>query len=516
MDPIALSIGMQGKFDVSLDGMKAQLEAEKAAAAQRIKEQEKKDAEINDIYKSATDLLDGSKYLPVYHSEVKTQSADLFRRMDEAVRAGKSVMEIKKMIIDSRESLDAMKRSTDITTEAIKKGDVPQSVIQAVMDPKGQETLIQAAHDNFQTTVPYGDKGQFVFFPQKIEGTYSKAMETLSTMKLPTEFVSDQTKAFQVPENPEKRIILQEKQTPEEKKRIITDTYYELLTSPKEIANTVMSVFGKNDQRIYAPGPDGMGMVLTPEAEAVLKGAITQQLERNPNLKTQTTSIVKKDEPKPASRGLAETSRFVFTTPQQSYVPWAKTEPGVSGIKTISSSTLQPKKAAKGGNITVSPGDLMVDYSKGGSVLKRAGRSGDVIGPYSGNAMPFDIRVMSDEKGQAVEYIGWAIPSKREEGLGAMDMESMMSGGTTGKVGAIVYKKAEEDQIEALAAVTEATIAEINSLFKELRSGATGTAKKPLAPKSAFATSEDAAANQGQSGPVEIPGFINNTDELPD
>ena len=55
MDALSLGIGLSGKYEVNIDGMKSQLEAEKAAAEQAVAARKARDKETSDVVNTETE-----------------------------------------------------------------------------------------------------------------------------------------------------------------------------------------------------------------------------------------------------------------------------------------------------------------------------------------------------------------------------------------------------------------------------------------------------------------------------
>lgn len=307
MDPIALSIGMQGDFNVSLDGMKAQLDAERALAGQRIKDREKRQAEIDDIYKTSVDITDPSKYLPVYHDDIRAKTQSFVQEMDEAVKSGEPRMQIMQRVSKLKEDLGAHRMSTDLVMDAAKKGTVPPDVLRAAMDKNGSVALVDAAQRNFQTLVPVTEGGSQILFPEEVKGTFDDTMKGLRTMELNREYDQNGTKTFQIPGSPDRALILENSQTPAQERAAIIDYTVEYLLSPSQAPNTIMKVFGGNSMDLYEAGPNGQGLVLKPENRAKVAQLATEYLNANPHLRSQTTSIYKKDDGGAPRAGVLQT-----------------------------------------------------------------------------------------------------------------------------------------------------------------------------------------------------------------
>jgi hypothetical protein len=261
MNPLALGIGLSGNYTVNIDGMKAQLEAEKAAAEQAVAARKARDKETSDVVKSATDFLGNSKVAPMYKDALMSEYQKTIQEVSSIRKNGGDFgLDAQKAISKFKETAGHYVASSDEFYKSY--NDLPPSVRETFNDPKGLERAAQVAAENAQTSYAFGDKNEnYVMYPTKIGDPVKDYMTALNARKADTEPIPGSENSFTIPKTNTVVYTQQHGLNPEAQRQMVAEYTGQLLNA-QNLPATLIRTYGKVDMdKHFEPGPGGQGMV---------------------------------------------------------------------------------------------------------------------------------------------------------------------------------------------------------------------------------------------------------------
>jgi hypothetical protein len=261
MNTLALSIGLSGEYDVNIDGMKAQLEAEKAAAEQAVAARKARDKETSDVVKSATDFLGTSKVAPMYKEALMSEYQKTIQEVSNIRKSGGDFgLDAQKIIAKFKETAGHYVASSDEFYKSY--NDLPPSVRETFNDPKGLEKAAQVAAENAQTSYAFGDKSEnYVVYPTKIGDPVKDYMTALNARKGETMSIPGTENSFIIPKTNTVVYTQQYGLDPAAQKQMVSE-YTGQLLNPQNLSATLIRTYGKIDMdKHFEPGPNGQGML---------------------------------------------------------------------------------------------------------------------------------------------------------------------------------------------------------------------------------------------------------------
>ena len=261
MNTLALSIGLSGEYNVNIDGMKAQLEAEKAAAEQAVAARKARDKETSDVVKSATDFLGTSKVAPMYKEALMSEYQKTIQEVSNIRKSGGDFgLDAQKIIAKFKETAGHYVASSDEFYKSY--NDLPPSVRETFNDPKGLERAAQVAAENAQTSYAFGDKSEnYVVYPTKIGDPVKDYMTALNARKGETMPIPGTENSFTIPKTNTVVYTQQYGLDPAAQKQMVSE-YTGQLLNPQNLSATLIRTYGKIDMdKHFEPGPNGQGML---------------------------------------------------------------------------------------------------------------------------------------------------------------------------------------------------------------------------------------------------------------
>lgn len=260
MNPLALSIGLSGNYTVNIDGMKAQLEAEKAAAEQAVAARKARDKETSDVVKSATDFLGTSKVAPMYKEALMSEYQKTIQEVSNIRKSGGDFgLDAQKTIAKFKETAGHYIASSDEFYKSY--NDLPPSVRETFNDPKGLERATDVAFENAQNSYFFGDKNEHqVIYPTKIGNPVKDYMTALNARKADTEPIPNTDSSFTIPKTNTVVYTQQYGLNQAAQKQMVAEYTSDLL-SPQKLAATLISTYGKISQDHFEPGLGNQGIL---------------------------------------------------------------------------------------------------------------------------------------------------------------------------------------------------------------------------------------------------------------
>lgn len=315
MNALALGIGLSGKYEVNIDGMKAQLEAEKAAAEQAVAARKARDKETSDVVKSATDFLGNSKVAPMYKEALMSEYQKTIQEVSNIRKSGGDFgLDAQKTIAKFKETAGHYIASSDEFYKSY--NDLPPSVRETFNDPKGLERAAQVAAENAQTSYAFGDKSEnYVVYPTKIGDPIKDYMTALNARKGETMPIPGTENSFTIPKTNTVVYTQQYGLDPAAQKQMVSE-YTGQLLNPQNLHATLIRTYGKIDMdKHFEPGPNGQGML---PSKAVIDD-ITARVQKDVDTRYRETKERSGSIPQPKTEK-ASTYDKAFIPPGQ---PWA-------------------------------------------------------------------------------------------------------------------------------------------------------------------------------------------------
>jgi hypothetical protein len=262
MNQLALGIGLSGKYEVNIDGMKSQLEAEKAAAEQAVAARKARDKETSDVLKSATDFLGTSKVAPMYKEAAMSAYQGTIQKMSSLVKDGTFGLEANKELVKLKEILGHYVASSDEFYKS--QNDLSPGVRDMFNDPKGLERATSVAFENAQTSYFFGDKNEHqVVFPVKSKSPISDWKTALNAQKIAdTEPIKGTERSFTIPNTNSVQYEQKYGLNPVAQKQFVNKDVATLLNA-QNISDTLKEYYGGLKQEYFENGPEGQGLVPT-------------------------------------------------------------------------------------------------------------------------------------------------------------------------------------------------------------------------------------------------------------
>jgi hypothetical protein len=263
MNQLALGIGLSGKYEVNIDGMKAQLEAEKAAAEQAVAARKARDKETSDVLKSATDFMGTSKVAPMYKDAVMSDYQRAIQEITSIRKNGGDFgLDSHKVLTKFKENLGHYVASSDEFYKS--QNDLSPGVRDMFNDPKGLERATDVAYENAQTSYFFGDKNEHqVVFPVKSKNPISDWKTKLNAQKIAdTEPMKGTERTFTLPGTNNVQYEQKYGLNPTAQKQFVNQDVATLLNK-QNIADTLKEYYGGLKPEYFENGPNGQGLVPT-------------------------------------------------------------------------------------------------------------------------------------------------------------------------------------------------------------------------------------------------------------
>jgi hypothetical protein len=316
MNPLALGIGLSGNYSVNIDGMKAQLEAEKAAAEQAVAARKARDKETSDVLKSATDFMGTSKVAPMYKDAVMSDYQRAIQEITSIRKNGGNFgLDSHKVLTKFKENLGHYVASSDEFYKS--QNDLSPGVRDMFNDPKGLERATDVAFENAQTSYFFGDKNEHqVVFPVKSKSPISDWKTALNAQKIAdTEPIKGTERTFRVPNTNTIQYEQKYGLNPVAQKQFVNQDVATLLNA-QNISDTLKEYYGGLKPEHFENGPNGQGLVPTKAVVADITKMVNDGYSgRYEELKNFSGSIPRE----PAEK--ASTYDKAFLPPGQ---PWAQ------------------------------------------------------------------------------------------------------------------------------------------------------------------------------------------------
>ncbi len=278
IDALTLGIGLQGKHDFSLDGLKYQLDTQREEAKAAAEKQKKDYDSWSDPIKQSMAIKPGA-VLPAFQREYKNVLGELTTGLMGGKESGRSFG-----AEDYGKFMDATMRLQEIQNESDhwkNSKNLPIRVQEAINSADGAEWLASKGA-GFGVMISKNDRGSVSYaYPQGGMGDFNSVLTDVVKSVPEGELIAPTSNVKTYKQDGKTTTYREKVMDPQRKAAMVDDLYAKTIANPMMLLSFKQQYMGADsDLDIENFDPYGGGVILKPELAAKVRNTISTALDK--------------------------------------------------------------------------------------------------------------------------------------------------------------------------------------------------------------------------------------------